>query len=166
MTVLPQWWRSHFLAVELGVAVVVAAAFLGWAERLGGAVAIDVVLAGNRGAVYGTVASIFGSLLGFTITAASIVLGFSSSPRLRIIRESEHYSTLWKVFGATIRALGLATIVLLAGLIVDRESTPKHWVLYAAVFVFLLSCLRIARAVWVLENIIGLMTHPPRQSGG
>lgn len=110
--------------------------------------------------MYGTRASIFGSLLGFTITAASIVLGFSSSPRLRIIRESRHYTTLWKVFGATIRALGLATVLSLVALIFDRDDAPAHTVFYLALFGFFLSCLRIARAVWVLENIISLMATP------
>jgi len=161
VTLLLAWWRSHFIAVELGLCAIAGAAFVGWAQYLDGAAAIDGLLAGNRGPVYGTLASIFGSLLGFTITAASIVLGFSSSPRLRIIRNSRHYSTLWKVFGATIRALGFATVVSLAALIVDRDSNPNHWILYAVVFAILLSCVRIARAIWVLENIIALITHPP-----
>jgi hypothetical protein len=60
----------------------------------------------------------------------------------------------------TIRALGLATVVSLAALIVDRDSDPTHWVLYAVVYAVLLSCVRIARAIWVLENIIALITHP------
>ncbi len=161
MKILPQWWRSNFLVVELAVVAMVAAAFVGWAECLGGVTKIDLILVENRGSLYGTLASIFGSLLGFTITAASIVLGFSSSPRLRIIRESEHYSMLWKVFGATIRALGFATVLSLVGLVFDRDANPSHWVLYLVGFAFLLACMRIARAVWVLDNIIGLIARPP-----
>ena len=160
MTLLPAWWQSHFVSVELALSAIVTAAFVGWAEYLDGAAVIDGFLVGNRGSVYGTLASIFGSLLGFTITAASIVLGFSSSPRLRTIRNSRHYPTLWEVFGATIRALGLSTVISLAALIVDRDTTPNHWVLYAVVFAVLLSSVRIVRTIWVLENIIALITHP------
>jgi len=160
MNVLPAWWRAHFIPVEFGVSAVVTAAFIGWAEWLDGASVIDSLLMGNRGPVYGTLATIFGTLLGFTITAASIVLGFSSSPRLRIVRESTHYATLWRVFGSTIRALALATVVGLIALIVDRDSAPRHWILYVVVFGFVLSSVRIARAIWVLENVIALITRP------
>lgn len=154
------WWGAHFLGVELAAALLGTILFASWSEYWGGAAVIDNVLSGNRGALYGTLASIFGSLLGFAITAASIILGFSSSPRLRLIRDSAHYPTLWKVFSATIKVLGLGTIVSLAGLILDRDSAPTHWIAYLVVFVFLLGCVRIARTIWILENIIGLLTRP------
>ena len=160
MKLLPRWWRAHFLPIEMVVAVIGTLALVGWAECLSGIIEIDRVLSENRGALYGTVASIFGSLLGFTITATSIVLGFSSSERLRIVRESKHYPTLWKVFGATIRALGLATIVSLVALIFDRDAAPNHYISYFLVFAFLLSCFRISRTVWLLEKIVGLITRP------
>ena len=162
MTVLPQWWRRCFLHAEFVVASGGAAAFVVWAERFSGTVGIDLVLQNNRGALYGTLASIFGSLLGFAVTATSIVLGFSSSSSLRIVRESVHYATLWRVFLATIRTLGFATVVSLVGLVFDRDDAPWHWVLYFVVLAFLLSCLRIARSVWVLERVIGLVTKAQR----
>ena len=162
MTVLREWWRRFFLHAEFGVAIGGAAAFVVWAERFGGTAGIDLVLQNNRGALYGTLASIFGSLLGFAVTATSIVLGFSSSPSLRIVRESVHYPTLWRVFLATIRTLGFATVVSLVGLVFDRDDAPWHWVLYFVVLAFSLSCLRIARSVWVLERVIGLVTKAQR----
>lgn len=162
MKQLLKWWRRKFLIVELGAVVVGTLVLIAWAECFQGMLEIDRVLSGNRSALYGTLASIFGSLLGFAITAASIVLGFSSSVRLRVVRESRHFPTLWKVFGAAIRALGLATVVSLVGLVVDRDEAPVYFIIYLLVFSFLLSCVRIARTVWVLENIIALMTGPVR----
>jgi hypothetical protein len=152
------------MGAEFTVALAGAAAVAAWSEYGGGAAVIDGILRGNRGALYGTLASIFGSLLGFAITAASIVLGFSSSPRLRLIRDSAHYPTLWKVFSGTIKVLGIGTIASLVGLILDRDSAPVVWVTYLVVFVFLLVCLRIARTIWVLEKIIGLLTRAGRQA--
>lgn len=160
MNLLPAWWRARFILAELGASVIATSGFIGWVECLNGSSVIDGLLIGNRGPVYGALATIFGTLLGFTITAASIVLGFSSSPRLRVVRESTQYPTLWKVFGSTIRALALATIVALIALIVDRDSMPRHWALYLVVFGFLLSSVRIARAIWALENVIALVTRP------
>ena len=80
------------------------------------------------------------------------------------MRESVHYATLWRVFLATIRTLGFATVVSLVGLVFDRDDAPWHWVLYFVVLAFLLSCLRIARSVWVLERVIGLVTKAQRRA--
>jgi hypothetical protein len=162
MSVFPRWWREHFLYAELGVAVFASIAFITWVDLWRGDQLVFETLRGNRGAIYGALASIFGSLLGFAITAVSIVLGFSSSKRLAIVRESKHYSTLWKVFTAAIRTLGLATAVALVGLVIDRDNAPNRQILYLCVFASSLAALRLARCVWVLENIIGLITAPSK----
>lgn len=166
MRLLPKWWRTNFLHAELGLAIVSGLTFIMWAQICGGGAIIDETLKGNRGAVYGALASIFGSLLGFAITAVSIVLGFSTTERLAVVRESKHYPTLWKVFTAAIRTLGLATVVALLGLILDRESSPMKWVLYLTVFAMILAILRLSRCVWVLENVITLVTGPPKARSG
>ena len=158
MKLLPKWWRTNFLHVELGLALLCSVTFVAWAQLCGGGIIVEETLKANRGAVYGALASIFGSLLGFAITAVSIVLGFSTTERLAVVRESKHYPTLWKVFTATIRTLGLATVVALSGLILDRDSSPMKWVLYFTVFASILAALRLARCVWVLENVITLVT--------
>lgn len=156
MKLLPLWWRTHFLHVEFVLAIVCVLTFISWAQLCGGGIIIEETLKGNRGAVYGALASIFGSLLGFSITAVSIVLGFSTTERLAVVRESKHYPTLWKVFTATIRTLGFATVVALLGLILDRDSSPMKSVLYLTVFSTMLATFRLGRCVWVLENVITL----------
>lgn len=166
MKVLPKWWRANFLHAEFGVALLCGLIFVIWAQVCGGGALIQETLNGNRGAVYGALASIFGSLLGFAITAVSIVLGFSTTERLAVVRESRHYPTLWKVFTATIRTLGLATVVALLGLILDRDGSPMKWVLYFTVFTMILAALRLSRCVWILENVIELVTgHSKARSG-
>ncbi len=89
------------MAVMIGV----TAAY--WIHYRNGAVVSDRLLAQNRAAVYGTLASIFGSLLGFVITAASIVLGFSGSESLAVVRGSKHYPTLWRSLHCLHTGLGL-----------------------------------------------------------
>lgn len=158
MSVLPQWWRAHFLWSEFGLSVVIAALFYGWLERWGGAAHVDAILHSNRAAVYGTIASIFGSLLGFVITAISIVLGFASHERLSIVKESKHYPQLWKVFMAATRCLGAATIVALGGLVFDTAPEPFHLILEICFWVWLLAVLRVWRCLWVLERIIEVVT--------
>lgn len=157
MSLLPQWWRTHFLRAELLLAFFITVGLILFSEQQGGAAFIDPLLHGNRGALYGTLASIFGSLLGFTIAAASIVLASISSPRLRIVRQSRNAGDLWRIFSSTIRVLAVATLISLMGLLLDRDAAPSHWIFYLLLFVFSLACLRLARTLWVLEKTILLV---------
>lgn len=158
---MPRFWRRHFLVVEGMIAVVLTVAFGVWYWRFGGAASVAALLSGNRSALYGTTASISGSLLGFVITATSIVLGFSASDRLAVIRESDQYPVLWRTFSATIRALAFATIMSLLCLLLDRDTAPFSILVIPLILAVLLSLLRIARTIWVLEHIILLVTRPP-----
>lgn len=157
-----KWWRRHFLGAELGVAAVATLLLMYLIHYSCFAECVDSVVAVSRPFIYGALATICGSLLGFNLTSASIVLATanSNSPRLRVVRQSKHYGTIWKVFGAAAKALAAATVLALAGLVIDHTGAlgdPLHW---AIVFTFLLSCLRVYRAVWVLGNIIALTGHP------
>jgi hypothetical protein len=162
MKLLPPWWRANFLLAEGALAVLVAAAFWLFGGYVDGNSTVWRVLEGNRGAVYGTLASIFGSLLGFAITAVSIVIGFANHERLAVVRESRHYPTIWKVFFSAIRTLGLATAMALAGLVIDRDRSPHISIFYLTTFASLLAILRIVRCAWVLENIVDLLSDSPR----
>lgn len=156
-----RWWGRHFLIAELALAVLLTIIFGVWYYAFDGLTPTSTLLQGNRAALFGTIASILGSLLGFVITATSIVLGFSTSERLAVVRESAQYPTLWKTFSATIRSLAFATIVALVCLLFDRDAAPKAWLAIPLTFAVALSLLRIIRTIWVLEQIIGLVTRSP-----
>ena len=157
MMLLPGWWRKHFLHVEFALCSLITVAFMVW-HGSGGAVCLESFLKSNRAPIYGTLATIFGTLLGFIITAASIVLGFSGSGRMQVVRQSRHYPMLWKVFFSATRALGLATLVALVALIFDRDSNPISWLMFALFFCSMLVFFRVARAIWVLENVIKVVS--------
>jgi hypothetical protein len=59
------WWAKSFLVLEFWSAVFVTSGFVLWVEICNGAIYLDGILHSNRGAIYGALASIFGSLLGF-----------------------------------------------------------------------------------------------------
>jgi hypothetical protein len=143
--------------------LVFAAGFVVWTERFGGLATVDRVLQDNRAAVYGALASIFGSLLGFVIATISIVVAFDALPRLRIVRESATYDTLWKVFTSAIRWLGGATVGALLALVLDRGGGLGRLALYIAVGTGAIAVLRVWRCVWVLEKLVGIIvSRPPR----
>jgi hypothetical protein len=158
---LLDWWGVHFLLAEALVALVLLLAFGLWHASPGGARVVDATLAGDRAAIYGALTSLFGALLGFTIAAMAIVLGYASDNRLRVVRESPHYPTLWRVFIAATRALAFATGAALLGLVLDRDRAPSPLILDLAVGTTALAVLRLARCLWVFERIIGLLTERP-----
>ena len=157
-----KWWRRNFLPAEFGAAIAATAILVYLVHWSRFATCVDSVIAVSRPLIYASLASVCGSLLGFNLTAASIVLASvnSNSPRLRAVRESGHYETIWRVFIAAAKALAAATLLALVGLVINHDGAlgvPLSW---ALVFAFLLSCLRAFRVAWVLGNVIALTARP------
>jgi hypothetical protein len=155
--VYPSWWRKHFLLVELLIAIALTAMLIIWSVSWGGHQVLLNLVKGNRATIYGALASLFGSLLGFSITAMSIILGFTSSDRLAILRSSSHYKDLWAVFTSAIRFLGITTVLALIGLVFDREAVQRPYIFIACVGLSGLCVLRMARCLWVLERIVAIL---------
>lgn len=156
----PSWWRKNFLAVELLIALLATAGLLLWCVRGAGLQELEKLVHGNRGQIYGTLASICGSLLGFVIATLSVVLGFNTSRRLDILRKSKYYKQLWNVFTSAIRVLAVTTCAWLLALFIDRDTSPNLFVLVVCFGATFLAVLRLGRAVWVLERIVEILTAP------
>jgi multisubunit Na+/H+ antiporter MnhC subunit len=152
------WWRRHFMLAEAALALILTTAFALWVEIGSGDVEVTDLLNGNRQQVYTAIASITGALLGFVLTAISIVLGFSSFKQMTVVRQSPHYRTLYDVYLQATWFLAAATLVSLAGLIFDRDLTPAHWLMYLTVLFGSLATIRVARCVWILEQVVKLVT--------
>jgi hypothetical protein len=150
----------------LGLAAVATVGFSIWLQYYGGAGFVDATLKGNRSCVYSALVSVFGSLLGFAITAVSIMIGFAGLDRLAVIRESKQYPALWKVFAAAIKALGMATVAALFGLIVDHDAAPVRTVLYFCILTATLAVLRVYRCIWALDKVICLVIAPSKARSG
>ena len=155
---LAAFWNWHFLLLEGLAGGAVLVVFAIWARWLGGAIIILDALKGNRSAIYSALASISGSLLGFVITAASIVIMAAGSDRLNVVRNSPHYGTLWRVFLQTMWSLACATVAALIALVIDRDSSPSWFAFYLCVAGAIFSALRMYRCLWVMAKIIHLFT--------
>jgi hypothetical protein len=116
-------WEANFLALEFLAALILAVILFAWSEFFGGNQFLNAIFS-QRSAFYSTLASLFGTMLGFTITAAAIVLGYSTHEKLAIVRQSKHYSDLWNVFKSAMRFLALATLFSLLGFIFDKDAKP------------------------------------------
>lgn len=155
---LSEFWSKEFLTVELLYAVLFLICFFVWYAYFSGEGIVEQVLQNNRDSIYGALAAIFGALLGFVITAVSIVIGYSASDQFAIVRNSTEYPKLWRIFISAIRATALATIAALLGLILDRDISPNRWILFLNVYAIALVLIRLWRSIWVLEQIINIIT--------
>lgn len=153
------WWERHFLSIHWIATILATAGLALWVHRLGGRAHFSALLEGNRSALYGTLASLFGSLLGFVIAAVSIALGFSQAKELEVVRKSKHYSDLWKTLTVAVRGLGFATVAALVALLADRDSSPSFYLAYLVFFTALLATFRLLRCIWVLEQLVLTVSH-------
>lgn len=158
MVRLYKFWEANFLKLEFLLSGVLSLLFCAWSEFANKGAFVTSYFADIREPLYGALVALFGSLLGFSITAVSIVLGYANSDKLEIVRKSSHYSDLWNTFRSAIKVLALATISALVGLIFDKDGAPNNIVLYFNVFMTILSFFRIGRCVWVFEYIIAIVT--------
>jgi hypothetical protein len=154
---LQLWIESHLTVTQIILAVAltaVVALTLGAGEsdsRLGS------LLGDDRATLYGTVAAVAGSLLGFVLAAATIILTVAGSARLKRVSESNRYGDLWSVFLAATKGLGLVTVAALAALLFDRKDSPQPALTYGLFLLSLIASFQIATCIWILEKVTNLM---------
>ena len=154
---IAKWYERNFTWVNGVVAVAFGLALFFW-DRWCGGTALPDFLSKNHRSLYGVLAAVYASLLGFTITTVSLILGFSSSPKLALVRESEHYSTIWSIFKSAMRWLAVATVSAIIVLIPDGKSDFVRVVTYFLTALLTYIALLLGRCIWVLEHIIDLVT--------
>ena len=148
----------HFLGLGMVYSILATCAFAAYLYIFKGTIAVDHILQDNRSAVYGTLATIFGSLLGFVITVLSIIIGYSTNAKFEFLKKTKHYKTLWAVLMKTIWALSLATGYMIIGLVFDRDNSTHDVILCLSIYPLALVFFRLKRCIWVLEKVIEIIT--------
>lgn len=154
---IKKYWDAHFLLLEGSLAVLLSAGFIIWSWFIDHNATLGLLLDNNRKEIYGALATIFGSLLGFVITTVSIIIGYTNSNRLVPITQSKHYADLWNTYISGIKGLASATILALLGLIFDRNSDPFWPIFYANFFLTVFIILRIGRSIWIFDKILKIL---------
>jgi amino acid transporter len=163
---LSAFWRQHFLRIEGAIVVLGGCTVATISFLLDRHAVLDSLLKDSRAQVYTALAAVFGSLLGFIITALSLALGFSQNDRMKLVRDSKHYGQMWDIFTKSIFALALTTGCALCGLVLDKDRKPAHWIAYICMVATLLAISRVARCIWLLEKLVAIIKRPPRGESG
>ena len=152
--------RRYFLGMDFCLTVFLTGSVTLWSYVFNGAAVIEDILQGNRIVIYRTAAMAGISLLGFSLTVTSIVVGFASSERLGVLRGSRHYPTLWKTFFQTIYAFGLLSISAFICLVFDRDDNPVPWLVIPLIFFIILSVLRLYQSIRMLQPLVRIVASP------
>jgi hypothetical protein len=154
---MKKFWEAHFLIIEAGLSIFFTACFVLGLTLLNQNAILGPLVEGYRKDIYTTLATIFGSLLGFVITAVSIIIGYSSSERLLPLTQSKHYKDLWATFLSTIKGLAFATIISFIGLIFDKDIYPNWIIFYLNLWITIFVIFRFGRCIWIFENILQIL---------
>lgn len=134
--------------------------------RLGVFSDLDGFLNGRRNVLYPAIVGLEGSLLGFTIASLTIMLGYTSNPRLDIVRKSAHWSSLFASFTRCIRWAGYGVAFSLAALLFDRDGSANLVISCSLAAVLAVSIVVLARMLWVLHRLVAIITRPHARSPG
>lgn len=154
---MKKFWESHFLLLEGILAMLLSVGFIVWSAFFNRNAALGELLENNRKEIYGTLATIFGSLLGFVITTVSIIIIYSDNVRLRVVSSSKHYADLWNTYISGIKGLALATICSLIGLIFDRNTHPFWPIFYVNFTLMVFIIFRLGRSIWIFDKILKIL---------
>ena len=155
-------WEDHYLGLEASSVLVLTIVFAVWIIFSDVALGhIDGLLNGNRQNLYGRIATISGTLMGFGFAVGSfVILATTSSEKFSLLRGSPYYDQLWKTYIQTVTVFILLTITSLVCLVLDTDTSPCPWVLVPFVFISLLSTVRLFRCLWLLQLVIKVVSRP------
>jgi len=111
------------------------------------------VPAGMRSMLYSTTVSLCGSLLGFLISAVSIIIALASLPQFQILKDSGALPQLYQVYFQAIFWLGAATAWAFAAMLIDTDASPHPWVGWVQFWLLLVAAIRTYRSVRYLRKM-------------
>ena len=148
---IKDWFIKWQFCAALGVTMVLLLCDIQWGHGQILAHAVQPV----KKEVYAAIASIAGALLGFVITAFSIVASLSTSSVIQKLRQVGQERALISPFTQCILVLGLTTLISLIALIIDNSATNNHRALeYVVLGFFAWSNLSVLCIVFIIETMV------------
>ena len=148
-------YKRHFLLAELIISIIFTIGIMVLVHFLWSHELLKSWIITNRNTIYPLIATIGGTLLGFVITGVSIILAFSESEKLRLLKRSKQYKTIFTIYFSTIKYLAITTIIAIIGLVVNDDFSVV--IFYLLLWSVTISALRIWRWLWVLQSIVEII---------
>jgi len=147
--------RAHFLLIEwvLPIAIIGLVVFFNEPLRQ----YFPNLINGLRQTIYGSLATIFGSLLGFVIAGVTILISMGETPRLKLMFQYGLFTQVIGIFNSTAKWLAFGTFASISGLVADRDGHVIWWYSWFAASITIVCALRIWRCIWVLGAILDLV---------
>jgi hypothetical protein len=153
----PGFWRKWYLGkwlpifdILVGSVLTIAAGGLVYID----ARSIDLFLCKDGTAIYGAFLPTLAALLGFAITAISIIAGLVTGRQFAALRASAQYDNFWLAFLWSIRALAFATAVAFVALFANSYAATRLWVLMVALLPIFVAAGSLARSGYTLEQVL------------
>lgn len=149
------FYKRHFMDVELVIVIIIAVIILCLLPLILVPTTIDQWVGSIKTNLYPVVATISGALLGFVITGVSVIIAFSESDKLRLLKKAKKTSkSLFDVYFRTIYYLAATTIISILGIIINQYSTV--WFCLLVILSFM-SLQGLYRCIWILENLVQII---------
>lgn len=148
-------YERHFMCYEFILSIVIIfAIYLTW-NRYSSPEKIHNWICVNKDALYPLIATISGTLLGFVITGVSVIIAFSESDKVELLKKSKHYGTIFDVYFSAIRYLALSTILAIIGILINDGC--ENLAFFVIAWSVLISTFRLGRCLWILERVVELI---------
>jgi len=151
------FYKRHFMNVELLIVFIIAILILYLLFILLSPNGFDSWIISIKGSLYPVIATVSGALLGFVITGVSVIIAFSESDKLRLLRKpstKKTFKSLFDVYFRTIYYLAATTIISIFGIVIHQYSTFLFCILVISSFISLQG---LYRCIWVLENLVQII---------
>jgi len=109
--------------------------------------------------VFPTIATISITLLGFIMTGVSVLISFTESGKMSLLKKSKHYQTLFDIFFSAIKYLAFTAFTSIIGIF--SSGIFLQILFYLTLWGVIISSFRTYRCVWALEEIIVITKEVP-----
>lgn len=156
-------WFQH-PAADLGIALIVGLAAVAVSYWIG-SWGLEELRPATRRALYQTLTTVSGTLLGLALTSISVLNTALRQPVSGLTAKvvtSDRKQSVAQLFFAAVRALALSTVVYVVALLADTEARAgSKWLQASVLATALLGALRIGRTFWALSLIIATSATAP-----
>jgi len=149
------FWKRNFMNVELGISIIISIIILLLLPFLVAPTPMETWILSIKNSLYPVVATISGTLVGFVITGVSILVAFSESDKLRLLKKTKQFKNIFRVYFRALYYLAITTLISILGIVMDSNFIiPLFWLL---VISSAISVFGLYRCIWVLERVVGIV---------